>query len=73
MSSLLSNLKSSEWGKAGGGIATGQGRVYPLKNRLIFEGRSIKDFLAHWWCQLPKETGGSGSWDDLGCPQGEFR
>lgn len=43
-SSLLSNLKSSKWGKAGGGIATGQGRVHPLKNHLLFKGGSIEDF-----------------------------
>lgn len=54
MSSLLPNLKSCKLGKAGGGIATGQGTVYPLKNHLDFKARGIKDFLAHLVMSIPK-------------------
>lgn len=47
MSSLLLNLKNAKQAKAEGGIATGEGTASPLKNHLVFEGRSIKNFLAH--------------------------
>lgn len=66
MRSVLSDLKGSKRGKAGAGIGTGQGRVYPLKNHLIFKGRSIKDFLAHLVMPVPK--GDRRSWL-LGSPQ----
>lgn len=54
MSFLLPNLKNAKQGKAGGGIATGQGTVCPLKNHLIFKGRSIKKSPAHFAMSVPK-------------------